>query len=158
MQSLPSPSAPSRIAMLRRFRTLYIVLTVIFAGITIGIIAWHWNQSKPYALGFPYHWSVPILLIASFLVNGIAFFFQDRYTRKLLQRPNIAHQFRVFPFALRFYLYSFATAAVLSITCFFPLLALFFFYWTYPIALWLIPYQAIVGATLGWDILRQLRS
>lgn len=149
MQPLTSPSSQTHIGILRRFRTLYAFFTALFTTLAIGIVAWHWYQPKSHALGFPYKWSVPILLIASLLLNGISFYFQDRYLSKLLQRPQIATEFKVFRFAIRFYLYNFATAVVLSFVFALPLLFLFFFYWIYPIVFWLIPYQSITGILLG---------
>lgn len=156
MQSLTHPSS-HHVGILKRFRTLYAFFTALFTTLTIGLVAWHWYQPKSYANGFPYKWSVPILLVASLLLNGISFYFQNRYLSKLLQRPQIAIEFKVFRFALRFYLYSFATAVVLSFVFALPLLFLFFFYWVYPIVFWLIPYQAITGILLGWSIKRRLQ-
>lgn len=142
----------------RRFRKLYLGLTVVLTGLAIAAVAWHWNQPKSYALGFPYTQSVPILLVAAILVNGIAFYFQDRHVRRLLKHPNVVADFQTTHFALRYYFYHLATAVVLSVVGFFPLLALLFFYWIYPIVLWLIPYQLIAGFILGRDLEKRLKS
>lgn len=128
MQSLPPPSLQTRLTILHRLRIFYGILTVVFAGLSISLIALNWQQPKNYGLGFPHYWSMPILLIASVLINGISFYFQNRYIYRLLQRPHIATNFRIIVFALRFYLYNLATAIALSILGFFPLLYLFFFY------------------------------
>jgi hypothetical protein len=130
---------------------------MLFSGVTIAGFAWHWNQPKAYANGFSYSQSVPILLIASILVNGIAYHFQNQYTRTQLQQPRVATTFRPFLFALRFYFYQLATAVVLSLLGFLPLLTLLFFYWIYPIAFWLMPYAFVIGLILGWDIQNRLQ-
>ncbi|MBF2027397.1 MAG: hypothetical protein IGS48_11595 [Oscillatoriales cyanobacterium C42_A2020_001] len=63
---------------------------MLFVGITLVFVAWHWNQPKTYANGVFYAQSVPILLLVSLTVNGISFYFQQRYVRSLLKRPHIA--------------------------------------------------------------------
>jgi hypothetical protein len=148
----------ARNAILNEFRTFYVFFTVLFASLTIAFLAWHWNQPKPYALGFPYIWSVPILLFASALVNGISFYFQHRYVRVLLQRPQIAAEFRLIPFTLRFYLYNLVTAIVLSALSIVPLIVLFFFHWIYPVSAWLLPYHLLIGTLVGWQIKLGLQS
>lgn len=135
---------------------LYLLLTLLFVSLTIGLVAWHWHQPKSYASGVSYRQSVPVLLIASLLVNGISFYFQNRYVHELLHRPTIATEFRTPVFALRFYLYNLATAIGLSVVGFIPLLALFFFYWVYPVVSWLVPYHLLIGLLIGRDISREL--
>jgi hypothetical protein len=151
-------SSQARLHLQQRFRKLYLGLTIGLAGVAIAAVAWHWNQPKSYALGFTYTQSVPILLVAAILVNGIAFYFQDRHVRSLLKRPNVAADLQTTRFALRYYLYHLATAVVLSVVGFFPLLVLLFFYWIYPIVFWLIPYQLIAGFILGRHLEKGVRS
>lgn len=153
-----SLTSQTRSDLQSRFRRRYLLLTSVLAGLSLAAVAWHWSQPKSYALGIPYHQSVPILLVAALLVNGIAFYFQDQYVRNLLKRPNIVAEFRTSSFALRYYLVHLATAIVLSVVGFFPLLALLFFYWIYPVVFWLIPYQFIAGIILGRDLEQAVRS
>lgn len=153
-----SLSSAQRSAILTRVQTLHVLLTLLFASLTIGCVAWHWHQPKSYALGIAYSQSVPVLLVASLLVNSISYYFQQRYVRNLLGRSSIVSEFRIVPFALRFYFYNLATAIGLSVLGFMPLFLLLFFYWIYPIALWLVPYHALIGMLLGWDIKRGLQQ
>jgi hypothetical protein len=157
MQNAASPSSQSHSAILRRFRTRYALWTTLLAGLTIGALAWLWNRPD-YAEGFTYIQSVPILLVAALLVNGISFYFQDRFVRTLLQRPQIGRAFRVPPFVLRFYVYNLITALVLCVVFYFPLLYLLFFHWIYPILLWLTPYHLLTGILLGRDLQRSLQA
>jgi hypothetical protein len=143
--------------VLQRFRQHYIAYTALFSGVIILALAWRWSQPTGDALGFSYSRSLPILLVASVVVNGISFFFQDRYVRGLLRRPEIAAQFSTVRYALRFYLYNLIVAVALCIVLYLPLLYLIFFYVSYPIALWLIPYHLITGFLLGREIERVLR-
>jgi hypothetical protein len=147
-----------RIAILDRFRISYSLLTGLFALLSIGALAWQWNQPGDYYIGVPYTRSIPVLLIAAILVTSISFYFQNRYVHRLLQRSHIVTEFGTVNFALRFYLYNLVTAIVLSIVCFIPLLILLFFFWIYPVILWLIPYHLISGAILGWNIRQSLNQ
>lgn len=158
MQNFPPPSQQARSAILRQSRTFYAFFTPLFASLTIAFLAWHWHQPQPSALGFPYFWSIPILLIVSALGNGISFYFQDRYVRVLLQRPEIAAKFRLISFTLRFYLYSLITGIVLSALSIVPLIVLLFFHWIYPVSAWLMPYQLLIGVLIGWQIKLGLES
>lgn len=152
------PSSIAQIAILNHFRRLYLKLTVLFSILTIGVVAWHWNQPRGYANGLSYTWSVPTLLCASVLLNGMSFYWQRQYVRSLLRRPDLASTFRVGSFALRFYIYNLVTAIALSILCFFPLLVLFFFYWIYPVVFWLIPYHLLMGLIIGRDLRQRLQA
>jgi hypothetical protein len=67
-----------------------------------------------------------------------------------------ADHFRITGFAVRFYLYQFATAVVLAVIGFYPLLLLLFFHWIYPIISLFMPYQLITGVLLGREINRSL--
>lgn len=154
---LPPPSLPTR-SLLLRLRNFYIVQAVLLTSLTIALVAWHWQQPKPYALGFSYQKSVPILLIAGVLINSISFYFQNRYIRTQLQQRQTSREFRVMPFALRFYAYNLAAAVGLSLIAIFPLIALLFFYWIYPIVFWLVPYHLLIGILLGQEIKRGLPS
>ncbi|RMF70525.1 MAG: hypothetical protein D6742_00020 [Cyanobacteria bacterium J069] len=158
MSNLSSSAFLSRLAILKRFRVSYWLWTLIFSGVAIAAVAWHWSLGTPYANGIPVRQSLPILLIASFLVNGISFYFQNRYVRHLLKQPNLAQTFQVGRFALRFYLINLAVAIALSVLGFYPLLLLLFFYWIYPAILWLIPYHLIMGAILGREIRQALKE
>ncbi len=62
-----------RTAILNRFRISYSLLTGLFAILSIGILAWQWNQPGDYDIGVPYTRSLPILLIAAILANSVSF-------------------------------------------------------------------------------------
>lgn len=156
MPNVPPLSNQAQLAIWSQFKTGYGVLTVFCAGVAILAVAWHWSQPKSYALGVPFWQAVLILLVAALLVNGLSFYVQSRYVRGLLQRPQIAAEFSVLVFALRFYGYNLAIAILLSVLGFYPLLLLLFFFASYPIILWLLPYHLIIGLLLGWMIQRQL--
>jgi len=148
-----------RHAILQQFRRSYLLWNGLLSGLAIAILVWYWQQPTGDRLGFvAYTQSIPILLIASLLIHGISFYFQDRYTRNQLRRPNIAMEFRVLLYTIRFYLYNLAIAVLLSVVGFYPLLALLFFFWIYPVLLWLIPYHLLSGAILGWEIKRRLHA
>jgi hypothetical protein len=151
-------SSQARLELQQRFCQRYLVLTGVLTGLAIAGVAWHWNQPKSYGLGFSYAQSVPVLLVAAVLVNGIAFYFQYRYVHRLLRRAHPATDLQPARFALRYYFYHLATAVGLSVVGFFPLLALLFFYWIYPVVFWLIPYPLIAGFILGWDLEKEVRS
>jgi hypothetical protein len=158
MSSLSSPPSQSRLAILKRFRVSYLLWTLLFAALAIALVAWHWSRGTDFASGVPFRQSVPLLLAAAGLVNGISFYFQNRYVRHLLKQPKIAQTFQPGRFALRFYAINLAVALALSILGFYPLLMLLFFYWLYPVVFWLLPYHLITGAVLAQDIRRGLRD
>lgn len=160
MSSLSSPPSQSRLAVLKRCRVSSLLWTLLFAALAIAAVAWHWSRGTDFANGVPFRQSVPILLAAAGLVNGISFYFQNRYVRHLLKQPEIAQTFQPGRFALRFYAINLAVARHYQflglILGFYPLLL--FFYWLYPIIFWLIPYHLITGAILAQDIRRGLRD
>lgn len=158
MSSLSSPPSQSRLAILKRFRVSYLWWTLLFAALAIALVAWRWSRGTDFANGVPFRQSLPILLAAAGLVNGISFYFQNRYVHHLLKQPEIAQTFQPARFALRFYAINLAVALALSILGFYPLLLLLFFYWLYPIIFWLIPYHLITGAILGREIRQGLRE
>ncbi len=141
----------------QQLRRLYLTLVLFFGSLTLILVAWHWQQPKTYALGFSYQQSFPILLIASFLINSISYYYQDRYVRRLLQRENIRQDFNLITFTLRFYLYNLGIAIILSLIFFLPLFYMLFFYWIYPMVCWFIPYHLIMGVLLGGKIQQSLR-
>jgi hypothetical protein len=147
-------SPRTRLAILHRFRNLYVLLTVLFSIPMIGAIAFYWNQPRSGNNGFPYPYSLPILFLASLLINAISFYFQRRYLRSLLLR--LPREFRVITFTFRFYLYNLSVAIGLSILAFYPLLITLFFFWIYPIAFWFIPYHLAIGWIIGRDLQRNL--
>ncbi|PSN12341.1 hypothetical protein C7293_20550 [filamentous cyanobacterium CCT1] len=144
-------------SILKQFRRYYALLVVLLAGISILGVAWHWSLPKDYANGAPFGQAVLILLVAAILINLLSFFIQDRYVQGLLKKPNIAREFRLVPFGLRFYAQNLAIAIAFSLIGFYPLLLLFFFFAHYPIVLWLIPYHLPLGFLLGGVIRQQLR-
>lgn len=162
MSSFSSLPSQNRLAILKRFRVAYLLWTLLFAALAIAAVAWHWSRGTDFASGAPFRQSVPLLLAAAGLVNGISFYFQNRYVRHLLKQPEIAQTFQPGRFALKFYAINLAVALALSILGFYPLLLLLFFYWLYPVVFWLIPYHLITGAILGailaQDIRRGLRD
>jgi hypothetical protein len=158
MSSLSSPPSQSRLAILKRFRASYLWWTLLFTVLAIALVAWRWSRGTDLANGVPFRQSVPILLAAAGLVNGISFYFQNRYVCHLLKQPEIAQTFQPGRFALRFYLMNLAIAGLLSVLGFYPLLLLLFFYWLYPIIFWLIPYHLITGAILAQEIRQGLRE
>lgn len=158
MQDLPSISPRIRRAILDRFRISYLWLVLLFSVPIILAIAWHWHQPRDGNNGFPYTYSIPLLIFAGILINAISFYWQWNYLRSLLQRPDITREFRVIPFTFRFYLYNLATAIGLSIAGFYPLLIILFFFWIYPIIFWIIPYHLAIGFLLGRGIQRKLNG
>ncbi|GAB4462289.1 MAG: hypothetical protein OHK0037_12970 [Elainellaceae cyanobacterium] len=152
MSSFPPPPSQTRLEILQRFRVSYLLWTLLFAALAIAAVAWRWSRGTDFANGVPFRQSLPILLAAAGLVNGISFYFQNRYVRHLLKQPEIAQTFQPARFALRFYAINLAVALALSILGFYPLLLLLFFYWLYPMMVWLIPYHLITGAILGREI------
>jgi hypothetical protein len=136
---------------LSQFRSRYLLYVVLFGGLTALLVAWHWNQPRHGNLGFSYRQSLPILALAGLLVNGLSFYLQDRYVRRLLQRPQ---NFRLGRFVLRFYLYNLVVALALSVLLFVPLLYLIFFYANYPVIFWLAPYHLLIGWLLGREMQR----
>lgn len=151
-------SAQAQRDFLRRFASRYGLWNGLLAAIATAGVAWHWAQPRQYYSGVPYSASVPMLLVANLVVNGISFYFQRRYVRSLLQRVSRAAQFQIARFALRFYLYNLAVAVGLSVVCFLPLFLTFFFFWIYPIAVWLVPYHLISGVMLGREIKHGLQA
>ncbi|MEG3437979.1 hypothetical protein V0288_12695 [Pannus brasiliensis CCIBt3594] len=156
MQDLPSISPRTRRAILDRFRISYLRLVLLFSAPIILAIAWHWHRPRYGNNGFPYTYSIPILIFASILINAISFYFQGNYLRSLLQRTDIASEFRVISFTFRFYFYNLAAAIGLSIASFYPLLITLFFFWIYPVIFWLVPYHLAIGFLLGRGILEDL--
>ena len=104
MQSLAVSLLPARLALLRRFQRFYLLLALLCSGLTIAAIAWQWQQPGADNNGLPYRLSVPLLGLASVLINALSFYFQNRYTRRLLQRPGLAGEFHRLRFGVRFYL------------------------------------------------------
>lgn len=156
MTELPPLTPLAQMAILRQFRTAYGILIVFFAGLSIVLVAWHWSLPKAYSTGFAFGRAAFLLLGAAILLNGLSFFVQHRYVQGMLQRPEIAAEFSVLGFALKFYGVNLAIAVVLSVLGFYPWLWLVFFFVHYPIAFWLLPYHLPMGLLLGWMIQRQL--
>jgi hypothetical protein len=156
MEHLPPLTTQAQNAILRQFRVAYGVLVIFFVGAAIVAVAWHWSLPKDYASGFPFRRAALILLGAAVMVNGLSFFIQGRYLQGLLKQPDIASQFSVWKFALRFYGYNLAIAVAFSILGFYPLILVVFFFAQYPIIFWLLPYHLPLGFILGWMIQRQL--
>ncbi|HEY9762781.1 MAG TPA: hypothetical protein V6D07_09655 [Trichocoleus sp.] len=157
MQSSSPLSPQTRTGILKRFRTLYIFLAILFSGISSVVLAWYWNQPRNGNDGFSYTASLPILLVSSLLINSTSFYFQNRYLRRLLRRPQIAVEFSTVSFVLQFYLFNLMSAIALSLVGLAPLLYLLFLFWIYPIILWLIPYHLLMGLFISWELERYLR-
>ena len=149
MQSLAVSLLPARLALLRRFQRFYLLLAFLFSSLTLAVIAWQWQQGGANNNGLPYHMSVPLLGLASVLINTLSFYFQNRYTHRLFQHPGLADEFHRLRFGVRFYLYNLAAAVFLAVITFFPLLTLLFFDWIYPLILWFVPYHLLMGLVLG---------
>lgn len=158
MQSSSPLSPQTRILILKRFRTLYVSLAILFSGISILLLAWSWSQLGGGNNHFPYTFSLPILLISSLIINSISFYFQNRYLSRLLRRPQIRAEFSIVGFTLQFYLFNLVSAIALTLLGLAPLLYLLFLFWIYPIALWLIPYHLLIGLFTSWEIEQHLRS
>jgi hypothetical protein len=156
VENLPPLTNQAQRVILQQFRLAYGVLVIFFAGVAILAVAWHWSLPKDYATGFPFRRAALILLGAAVMVNGLSFFIQDLYLQGLLRQPDIASQFSVWKFALRFYGYNLAVAVAFSVLGFYPWIVLVFFFAHYPIVFWLLPYHLPLGLILGRLIQRQL--
>jgi hypothetical protein len=109
-------------------------------------VAWHWSQPGPYSLGVPFLQAAGVLTVAALLLNVPSFWLQRRDLRAQLLSGTPIGAWR---FARRFYLINLGLAIALSVLLWRPLLLLLFFFRLYPIAFWLLPYQALLGFMLG---------
>ena len=155
MANTPLPASFQR-AVLRQFRRAYAILVTGLAGLSMIAVAWHWSLPKPHAIGFPFGQASLVLLGAALLINGLSFYSQDLYVRRLLKAPNNSPEFSTVPFALRFYGINLAIALLFSLLGFYPLLMLVFFFAYYPIVFWLLPYHLLMGFVLGGLIQQRL--
>ena len=132
--------------MVAGFERRYLLWGLPLCLICLVVVAWHWSQPGEHSPGAPFLQAVGVLTVAALLLNLPSFWLQRRDLRVQLRSGK---PLGVWRFALRFYLINLGLAIALSALLWQPLLLLLFFFRLYPIAFWLLPYQALLGLLLG---------